>query len=257
MSPHGTSISLSATSSSSSPFNFPQPRSPHQSFQGITQLSMTSISSLTNANQMGGNSYFSPFGAPVAGNGNGNGNGTALGMTGLSGGTSTVTGHHHHHRKSGSISTMAWSRPGSAHSSPLLRPSSGQGNTGPSMPAPPGMLLGPSMLSISSTLSPPANDSSSGNGANAANNANPGPFNFNFSAARGGGVGGGAGVQGGMPSSAFPQYPNVSLGEFDAPLTASPSNRPMMKLPERALHARGVAAGSSGDLGGSGNAGTG
>lgn len=124
------------------------------------------------------------------------------------------------------------------------------------MPAPPGMLLGPSMLSISSTVSAPANGSPGGNGANAANNANPGPFNFNFSAARGG-VGGGTGVQGGMPSSAFPQYPNVALGEFGAPLTASPSNRPMMKLPERALHARGVAAVSSSDLGGSGNAASG
>ena len=206
MSPHGTSIPLSATTSS--PFNFAQPRSPHQSFQGA-QLSMTSITAAS-ANQMSNNAYFSPFGGgPFS-----SASGTALGVTGLG---SAPMGHQH--RKSGSMS-MSWSRPGSTHSSPLLRPTSGQGNSGPCMPAPPGMLLGPSMLSISSTAATP--------GPNAPSNNNAGPFSFNFSAGRGTG-------------GAFPQFNNIQTGDFGAPLTASPSNRPMMKLPERAAHALAAA----------------
>lgn len=227
LSPHGSSIPLSAASSS--PFNFAQPRSPHQTFQG-GQLSMTAISGPAAVNQMSSNAYFSPFGGgPFS-----SASGTALGVTGLG---STPMGHQH--RKSGSISGMSWSRPGSTHSSPLLRPTSGQGSTGLSMPAPPGMFLGPSMLSISSIAASSPNIS----GSNPANNA--GPFNFNFSTGRTVGGGGGGG--------GFPQYNNVSLGEYGAPLTASPSNRPMMKLPERASHRVGGAAGGGSEAANNGD----
>lgn len=223
LSPHGTSIPLSATSSS--PFNFAQPRSPHQTFQG-GQLSMTAISGPAAMNQMTNNAYFSPFGGgPFS-----SASGTALGVTGLG---STPMGHQH--RKSGSISGMAWSRPGSTHSSPLLRPTSGQGSTGLSMPAPPGMFLGPSMLSISSITAGSPNVSNTPN--------NGGPFNFNFSTGRTTGGGGGS----------FPQYNNVPLGDFGAPLTASPSNRPMMRLPERASHRGGGAVGSGSEAGNNGD----
>lgn len=200
LSPHGTVIPLSA--SSASPFNFAQPRSPQQFLQGA-QLSMTAITA-PNTNQMTGNAYFSPFsGGQFSAT-----SGTALGMTGVGGAPMN-----HQHRKSGS---MSWSRPGSAHSSPLLRPTTGNGNSG--MPAPPGMLLGPSMLSISST---PAESN-----PNQQSN-NPGSFNFNFSPGR-------------TSSGVFPQFSHMPMGEFGAPLTASPSNRPMMKLPERASHGLGA-----------------
>jgi hypothetical protein len=56
-----------------------------------------------------------------------------------------------------------------------------------------------------------------------------------------------------MSSPAFPQYSNITLGEFGAPLMASPSNRPMMKLPGRTLHAMGAASSSGGDMGSAGS----
>ena len=122
------------------------------------------------------------------------------------------------------------------------------------MPAPPGMFLGPSMLSISSTLShavdqhPASSADASGGSATGlpptGGGGSQGSFSFHFS--RGGTAGGGGGGAGGMSASGFPQYPNVPLGEFGAPLTASPSNRPMMKLPERALHALDAASASGG-----------
>jgi hypothetical protein len=240
LSPHGSAIPLAASGSSNgsinsnysqgnTPFVFPPQRSPHQSFMAMNQLSMTS---LHGAVSNGGTSS-SPFGGF---SGNPNGNGSGIGLIGIG----------HNHRKSGSMSGMAWSRPGSAQSSPLLRPTSGNGHT--NMPPPNSLLLGPSLMN-----NPTATDPSSHAGATSG-------FHFNFSAARGSNVmhigepgtqtppissvsprmnalGMGMGLMG-----AFAYPPNTQLGQYGAPLTNSPGQRPMVKLPDRALAAMNPSA---------------
>lgn len=213
LSPYGAPMTLQAGTSSplsnsgSGSFVFPPPKSPLHLNGASLQLSMTAMP----------NASLGSFGFP-----NNNNNGV------------------HQHRKSGSIS-MAWSRPGSAHSSPLLRPTSSHSN----MPAPPsGMLLGPTLLSNSTTATPSEN----GDG-----------FNFTFSSSNGRNMAGAAINQGtgenfghgGAPQmtqggvqQGFPSYtPGAQLGQYGAPVTSSPSARPMMKLPTRALGANGVGFG--------------
>lgn len=214
LSPHGTLITLSSDSSSGNgSFVFPQPKSPYSNHVGM-QLSMTS---------MGGNGF--PTGGAPGWGGLG---GTSSSNPGGNGGPA--------HRKSGSMSTMAWSRPGSAHSSPLLRPTTG--NSGMNMPAPGGLLLGPTMLSNSTTAE-------EGNGGDGDGQAS---FSFSFPARNEARM---AAVNNGYTS--YP--PGTVLGQFGAPLTSSPSSRPMVRLPERALAmanlgARSVAQGGNGNGGG-------
>ncbi|KAG8832258.1 hypothetical protein FRC17_001655 [Serendipita sp. 399] len=204
LSPHGTPLSLNASGLYSNPLNgsssgsgsnsgsfvFPTPKSPHQ----LGQLAMTTMP----------NQAISTFG------GIGNNHGT-LG---------------HQRRKSGSISGMSWSRPGSAQSSPSLRPTVGQSG----MPAPPiGMLLGPSLLSHSMTInSAPETE---------------GGFTFTFASTNSRTLAGSTNSQGntssprmgGAASFVYPSH--AMIGQYGAPMTSSPSSRPMMRLPTRALHA--------------------
>ncbi|CAG7855201.1 SubName: Full=Uncharacterized protein {ECO:0000313/EMBL:CCA75355.1} [Serendipita indica DSM 11827] len=131
--------------------------------------------------------------------------------------------------------------PNNNNNGPLLRPTSSHSN----MPAPPsGMLLGPTLLSNSTTATPSEN----GDG-----------FNFTFSSSNGRNMAGAAINQGtgdnfghgGAPQmtqggvqQGFPSYtPGAQLGQYGAPVTSSPSARPMMKLPTRALGANGVGFG--------------
>ncbi|PVF96149.1 hypothetical protein CPB86DRAFT_787296 [Serendipita vermifera] len=197
----------------------------------MNQLSMTS---LHGAASNGGTSS-SPFGGF---SGNPNGNGSGIGLTGVG----------HNHRKSGSMSTMAWSRPGSAQSSPLLRPTSGNGHM--NMPPPNSLLLGPSLLNNPTTTEASGSHAGGGNG-----------FHFNFSAANRGSNaihGSESGTQTPPIPSASPRmnalgmgmglmgafvYPsNIQLGQYGAPLTSSPGQRPMVKLPDRALAAMNSSA---------------
>lgn len=122
------------------------------------------------------------------------------------------------HKKSGSMSTMAWSRPGSAGNSPLMRPTTGGASTG-AMPAPSGgFLLGPSLLSNSTTEDP------------SSSNQGEGEFEFGFDPKR-------VDVDASREGSKFSheQAAGPALGGYGAQLTDSPSSRPMRRLPERAL----------------------
>ncbi|KAG8749566.1 hypothetical protein FRC14_001259 [Serendipita sp. 396] len=196
LSPHGTPLSLNPTTGSSSgsgsnsgSFVYPTPKSPYQA----GHLSMTAL-----PNQ---------------------------GTTSLGGYGNTHSGTlGHQRRKSGSISGMSWSRPGSAQSSPSLRPTIGQSG----MPVPIGMLLGPSLLSHSMTMNPATENEGGFTFAFASTNTRTlagSNAHGNTSSPR---MGGGA-------SFAYPSH--TMIGQYGGPMTSSPSSRPMMKLPTRALHA--------------------